>query len=535
MQTTREETWLYAAAKRVVLVIGLIILLLLSAMALFETTGAATPYQEDVCFSADHPLLGFAAAGILGILCAALVFWIVPKQIQTKAEKRRVCLFMLLICAAELGLCAAWLWNGNYLPGGTDMGKVYSAACLIAEDGNFAFVQETYFRIYPFQTGGALFFATIFQLLGSTDYRILLALNGLSALLCVYLNYKIADLAFGNVRVNVLTMFCTAAFFPMVFLTSMIYGDLPSWVLCWLSVWLTMKALKGESADLRWLVPVPFCLLLANVIRGVALLWCLSIGIVLVVYALGKRYRSRTRVLLLAFAVAILAAGLCSGALLHRYVEFRSGYSLDKGTPKSSWIAMGLQEGRRSCGGYNPWGENVYTIYSHYDYDVANVKNIQNIKRSLSGFAEDPGYALYFFHNKLATEWADPTYQSLQVDYYEEPEGQAGNSLSRRFFFGKEKNALIAWLDLYQNVLYLAALLGVALFLRKDHQKLEELLPLVVFLAGFWFYLIWETRARYVTPFVISLIPVAAYGLCRLFEQISHIKKKAAVEKCKAY
>ena len=166
---------------------------------------------------------------------------------------------------------------------------------------------------------------------------------------------------------------------------------------------------------------------------------------------------------------------------------------------------------------------------------VANVKNIQNIKRSLSGFAEDPGYALYFFHNKLATEWADPTYQSLQVDYYEEPEGQAGNSLSRRFFFGKEKNALIAWLNLYQNVLYLAALLGVTLFLRKDHQKLEALLPLVVFLAGFWFYLIWETRARYVTPFVISLIPVAAYGLCRLFEQISHIKKKAAVEKCKAY
>ena len=281
MQTTREETWLNAAAKRVVLVISLIILLLLSAMALFETTGAATPYQEDVRFSADHPLLGFAAAGILGILCAALVFWIVPKQIQTKAEKRRVCLFMLLKCAAELGLCASWLWNGNYLPGGTDMGKVYSAACLIAEDGNFAFVQETYFRIYPFQTGGALFFATIFQLLGSTDYRILLALNGLSALLCVYLNYKIADLAFGSVRVNVLTMFCTAAFFPMAFLTSMIYGDLPSWVLCWLSVWLTMKALKGESADLRWLVPVPFCLLLANVIRGVALLWCLSIGIVM--------------------------------------------------------------------------------------------------------------------------------------------------------------------------------------------------------------------------------------------------------------
>ena len=329
--------------------------------------------------------------------------------------------------AAELGLCAAWLWNGNYIPGGTDMGKVYSAACLIAEDGNFAFVQEKYFRIYPFQTGGALFFATVFQLLGSTDYRILLALNGLSALVCVYLNYKIAGLAFENVRVSVLAMFCTVAFFPMVFLTSMIYGDLPSWMLCWLSIWLTMEALKGEGADVRWLVPVPFCLLLANVIRGVALLWCLSIGIVLVVYALGKRYRGRTRVFLLVFAAAILAAGLCSGALLHRYVEFRSGYSLDKGTPKSSWIAVGLQEGRRSCGGYDPWGEDVYTIYSHYDQDVANVKNIQDIKRRLSGFVEDPGYALYFFHSKLATEWADSTYQSLQVDYYEEPEGQAGN------------------------------------------------------------------------------------------------------------
>ena len=67
--------------------------------------------------------------------------------------------------------------------------------------------------------------------------RVVLVISRLSALLCVYLNYKIADLAFGSVRVNVLTMFCTAAFFPMAFLTSMIYGDLPSWVLCWLSVW----------------------------------------------------------------------------------------------------------------------------------------------------------------------------------------------------------------------------------------------------------------------------------------------------------
>lgn len=196
---------------------------------------------------------------------------------------------------------------------------------------------------------------------------------------------------------------------------------------------------------------------------------------------------------------------------------------------------MGLQEGRRSCGGYNPWGENVYTEYSNYDHDVAKIKNTQEIKRRLSGFAEDPGYALYFFHSKLATEWADPTYQSLQVGYYEEPEAQVGNSFSRKFFFGKEKNALTAWLNLYQNVLYLSALLGVVIFLKRDNQKLAALLPLVVFLAGFWFYFIWETRARYVTPFVISLIPIAAYALCSLFEGFLYIKKKAAVEKCKAY
>ena len=94
---------------------------------------------------------------------------------------------------------------------------------------------------------------------------------------------------------------------------------------------------------------------------------------------------------------------------------------------------------------------------------------------------------------------------------------------------------MIAWLNLYQNVLYLAALLGAAVSLKKGRQKLAALLPLVVFLAGFWFYLIWETRARYVTPFVISLIPVAAYGLYNLFEKIPfekipYIKKKAAIK-----
>ena len=89
MQTMREETWLYAAAKRVVLVISLIILLLLSAMALFETTGAANPYQEDVRFSADHPLLGFAAAGILGIVCAASALRWFAGSCPNKSKQRR--------------------------------------------------------------------------------------------------------------------------------------------------------------------------------------------------------------------------------------------------------------------------------------------------------------------------------------------------------------------------------------------------------------------------------------------------------------
>lgn len=116
------------------------------------------------------------------------------------------------------------------------------------------------------------------------------------------------------------------------------------------------------------------------------------------------------------------------------------------------------------------WSNHANALWesSGENASVQNAVASQLLAQHAVEFATDPAYALWFFATKLATEWADPTYQSLY--YLAECEDAAGervcNPADLDTPLGLACTVLTFVLDGYQTVC-LAAALGCVLWARR--------------------------------------------------------------------
>ena len=175
------------------------------------------------------------------------------------------------------------------------------------------------------------------------------------------------------------------------------------------------------------------------------------------------------------------------------------------------------------------WSNHANAVWqaSGENADVQNEVATHELAADVLGFASHPLSAARFFAVKLATEWADPTYQSL---YYLSMCGNAAgarvNPADESASLGIACARLTNLLDGYQTVTFAAALGLLVLACRRwgDGQdgpaplevrasRATALLLAAVFFTGFGCYLLWEAKAVYVLPFAIAVIPLASAGL----------------------
>ena len=98
-------------------------------------------------------------------------------------------------------------------------------------------------------------------------------------------------------------------------------------------------------------------------------------------------------------------------------------------------------------------------------------------------------------------------------------------------FYQGEGHTIIKRISEYMLcTIYVFALIGVLgrLFSKENIQKGTLLydIPLIVFVGGFLFSLVWEAKARYMLPYYILLHMYAAYGLWVSSTQIKIILNK---------
>ena len=219
--------------------------------------------------------------------------------------------------------------------------------------------------------------------------------------------------------------------------------------------------------------------------------------------------------------------------ILYNTFEKITNYSVHEGVPVTSYIYMGIAEPvTLAPGWYTGDVENIY-IQSGYNKEKSGKITEELMNKRLEYLSNNPAYTADYFYKKLQTTWLNPTFQvfwcstpsivlDVAPDYnvYIASQQPIISILCGTAFKIEERI-----MDIYQIIVFLSASFSLFVIFKKGDLN-QMLLPLV-FLGGFLFHLIWETKSIYVLQYYYLLIPYAAYGLYKLFAIIDNkINKK---------
>ena len=89
------------------------------------------------------------------------------------------------------------------------------------------------------------------------------------------------------------------------------------------------------------------------------------------------------------------------------------------------------------------------------------------------------------------------------------------SDLGESLYTGRPKQALESFMDCYQLLVY-GSILFLLIYRRKEKRGLEWYTLLIAVIGGVLFHELWEAKSRYVLPYFVMMIPMAAAGLVEL-------------------
>lgn len=395
-----------------------------------------------------------------------------------------------------------------------------------------------YFSCYPFQ---ATYFWLLYALrfvFGDFAYMVFQLLNSLATELGVVSLIVLGKELGLRERGQRVLMVLVALCLPMYWLCTFIYGNAMGCGLGLVFLACQAKALTAQhlthpqehntshnTSSLKW-IAVSFVPLAATLcIKATFILFAIGALLTWVVVAVRSR---RARELALCIAV-IAGANALSGLPFQALRAASGGYEFMGSLTTLNHLELGLRMGAGEFyvsinqggqvfapGGWSNYANAIWEEASG-NAEIQNRWALAALQNDIAGFLADPAYGIWFFSTKLATEWADPTYQSL---YYLSncilADGTRINPADTSTPLGMLCTVLTFILDGYQTVMFIAAL-GYLIFVthRWRHGSANHIVLLLaaVFFTGFGCYLLWEAKAVYVLPFAIVIIPLAAAGI----------------------
>ena len=436
--------------------------------------------------SVSMPMLGAGALGAVLAMVLVVLAWRLGTALDGMRGLR---LLVAVTFVAQLVMVLSLQSRRSYWG---DSWMIADFATRAAEDGVASLFQgpygtlytdaRLYFACYPFQ---ASFFWLLYGLrlvFGELSYVVFQLLSvGANELAVVSLMALGANLGLRERGMRVLWVL-VALCLPLCWLAAFIYGNAMGCGFALAFVAMQARAMgcvgaggvrgvRGSAAGgrmgaLAWIVASVVPLALALCIKATFVLFAIGAVLAWVVFGLSRLAAAPVVACVAVVAVAHSLAGLPFQAL----AASSEGYEFGEALTTLNHLELGLRMGRGEFyvsvdegeptfapGG---WSEHATAVWaaSGEDAAVQNATAARLLAADLVGFAQDPAHAAWFFLVKLATEWADPTYQSL---YYLSMSGTAwgvrANPADLGSPLGIACTALTFVLDGYQSVCFVAA------------------------------------------------------------------------------
>lgn len=459
--------------------------------SLSEIVNGAPIYKEN-----DNIVIHIIAI-ILLIILFLLMKHLVRKNATISAFLTKNHKLIQVGIAVLVGILSFLIFLGGTRTPVDDQIQVYSAALLFNEDNYINLSKGGYVMMYPQQLGYILYMQLVLKVGGQFGFYILQVINSLFIVGIVYY----ASCFINDLTDDIITRLLGSSLFlgllPLELLVTWVYGDIPFYFFMFMFLhYFTLLNKRRIKYSIFAITAAVLCL----IFRRHALIFLVAILLVSIVSFLESRNKQILLVGILSFILP-----MCATAGIQKMYSSKSGYEIEGGIPSIAWITMGTIEGASKPGWFNNYC--VPLFYStDCNRELTQEQALEQLRVQVSGFVENPAYAIGFYKRKICTQWNAPYFNTEQLIGVDDAVSIKG--LSK--FIANREDRILVFLSILQSLVYLGTLIYI--LIKSYRGKFADTLPEMFILGGFLFSIIWEANSRYVFSYFLVMIPLAVVG-----------------------
>ncbi len=456
---------------------------------------------------------------VLFVLIPLSVYAIAILYVRIRQTKKHIRLILALIFAAMTALmCIIGCKMASLIQ--TDLGSVYYSAWEIAERGgvntlctgnepyNWFVVASNndYFVRYQNNLPILAILALLYKVLAAFS---LTAEDMLSNYISIFFNiiFIMAGVWFAVLTAKNLfgrkgmfiSLVMSALFIPYYINACRFYTDTLSMPFVTLALWLY------SADDKRFKCPyIKYLLVGASIAVGALIKGSVMVmAVAVLIHCILKGFKN-TR-----FAVTALAAVIAVSCVWSAYTKNCSWIDLDHSNelefPLVHWVMMGIN--RDSGGGYSQ-EDFVYTD-SFPSKEEKKSADVELLKQRIAGFGTLTELGEYEF-SKAADSWLDG--QFMQDNHIEWGINK-DSVIYDTFTPGRAYNNIYKlYIQIFVYCMYIFAAMGALLSLKKPEPDYAMFLRLIM-LGVMLFFMLWESKSRYLLNFSPVFMLAAIYGM----------------------
>ena len=459
-----------------------------------------------------------------GMIIFTLIKFFTDKFPEFSLVFSRILFFMCACFYIVIGIY--YVKYSPYYPSGDQLNT--TACAYYNLQGNYEMLQPLgYIDIYPQQKGLVFLYEIFFRMFGDFNYKPVYILHLFCNIGAMALCFFALDELTHDASVLFTYNFFSIMFYPLFQYSTYAYGDLLSiffTALLWFSL---VKLYKKEKKV--YLVLIAISSYMAFATRASAIIAIVALVIVLIMMLIKKK----KLVFIIAMALSVIVPAVCNTAL-NTYYERKSGYDSNTGVPVTAFLAMGLMETDGAMGVYNYYNQQVYSE-NNGDKKTASAEAKAYIDYRLDEFKDNPEYAKNFFLEKIRMQWLEPIYEvNTHTHSFKEDADLFGIYID--IYYGSLFYVIFKFMNRHQSYMYFYlfafALISLIRLIKnkKESMDLSLLFPLVLFVGGFLFSIIWEAKARYTLPYAFFLLIYIPMGMKSIYDFTREIKPVKKLE-----
>lgn len=503
-------------AEWAVLGVGFAILLFLTSLVWRNQFDARSSYPI-------HTNMVYQVIVLVGVLGLGILIFILEKKRTVRQKNIICCILQIAAVVYLLVIGMSFVSQLKILPASDSKSCFDIAQRFLASDFTAVVPKDSYLSLWPFQTGFIFLLEKQMRIFHTTDPVFFQRMNVLFLVLIVVSGYQIIRCYTKCVSACFLYLVLMCTYFPIIFYAYLIYGNIPAMAMMMFSMWMYLFFERTEIIPLK--IATAICFFGSTVLACVYKPTCKIYLIALLIATVFTVIREKNYIKSLFVLITLIAAMLIP-VVVQRYYENYAHDNCGDGVPAVAYLAMGLQYNGEEAipGGWNGYHANLY-METGYDSVKTSEISKESIKDSLSKFKDDPSYMSMFFYNKLLKQWANQTHAVFwSMDAFWDTNRNQASPWVKFVETGKYENWLI-FIDCHESVVYGVLLLGLMGVIyckvkrKGNNTNLQNLLPLIIFIGGFLFSIIWEGQTQAVLYYPVLLLPyaVAMMFLCAEF------------------